>query len=313
MKQFALILLIIAIVGVAIYAVFTQISGNIKLNNLISPSLFDYSINSSPSTPTGGSSGSGSTNTPPPSTTPLSPTSPIPPPITPPAGFTRADLSPYYQKVRLTNVIPPSGYYNPTGISQFSLQWSNSTSTLIDVTGWQVKGNRGATVVVPQAVPDYMQSAFFAEREGDIVLDQNGYLTVYSSRSPLNANLRLNKCTGYLNDQYTFARQLPENCPSIDRSVVATFSGDCQAFVFSIGNCSVPTPDQRNRYGYDSACSAFLNKLDYSGCYAAHRGDANFFSNEWRAWTDQEMPFNSAHDRILLLDNNGLLVDIYTY
>ena len=62
MKHFALIALVVAIIGVAIYAVVTQLSGSIKLNNVVSPSLFDYSI--LPATSTSGGSGTVSPSAP---------------------------------------------------------------------------------------------------------------------------------------------------------------------------------------------------------------------------------------------------------
>jgi len=327
MKKLIFFILIIAVVGVVIYSVVTQISGTIHLGGVFSPELFNYSI--TPST---------STSVKDPPVSPISPVSPLSPilpwgvggkdsgtsgargtvpekpKITPPAGFALTDLSPYYQKVRFSNVTPPKNYYSPTSVSRFSLRGATGTSTLtIDVSGWEVKGNNGTQVYIPQAINSYSVNAYGTSLPMDVILTDGTVLTLYSSKSPVGVNFRLNKCIGYLSNEYNFSPSLPQNCPSVNRVAVSTFSGECQSFIFSLYGCKEPTPTEKNRYSYDSACYAFLNKLNYRECYIAHRNDFDFLSNEWRIWTDREMPFNSEHDRLLLLDKNGLLVDMYTY
>lgn len=304
MKHFVLIALIVAIIGVAIYAVVTQLSGNIKLNGVISPSLFDYSIAPATSSPAAGT-GSGSASS------PSAPPAPTQPTIVPPAGFTLAELSPYYQKVRLTNVVPPTAY-NPGG-SQFSIQATgfNSATGTVDVTGWRVKGNGNGQVIVPQATGDYLSFS----SPVDIVLRQGDYATLYSTQSPIAASIRLNECTGYLNNENTFAPPLPNDCPPIPQSKIATYAGNCQSFLFSLGSCAEPTPAQKNQFAgpNDTACRTLMDNLNYRTCYQEHRADASFFSNEWRIWTGSPMPFDPQHDRVLLFDRQGLLVDMYTY
>lgn len=318
MKKGIFIVLILGILAVVIYSVITQVASTVHLGGIFSMDLLDYSVhpatttqhvsvsvnpdNSSGGGSSGGNSGGGNGQ------------EQQKPQITPPAGFTLAQLSPYYQKLRLSNVVAPRSYYDPTSVSQFSLQASFGTSTMAaDVTGWQVKGNSGTQAFIPKAVGNYNIQAFGTPYSSDIVLHDGELLTVYSTASPVGVNLRLNKCTGYLGNQYRFSPSLPQNCPAVDRALVSTFSGECQSYIFSLYGCAEPTPNDKNRLSYDNACLTFLNKLNYQGCYTAHRGDADFLGREWRAWIDHEMPFNSQHDRILLLDKNGLLVDIYTY
>lgn len=316
MKKFVFFILIIAVVGVVIYSVVTQISGTIHLGGIFSPELFNYSTTPSSNSPVKIPSVKTTSSVPVP--TPQNGGSggntPKEPQIIPPTGFTLKNLSPFYGKARLSNIVPPRRYYDPRSITQFSIRGATGTSTIaIDVTGWEVKGNSGAQTYIPKAVSNYSMQAYGTPQSGDVILAQNELLTVYSSKSPIGVNLRLNKCAGYLNNEYKFSPSLTQTCPSVDRSAVSSFSGQCQSFIFSLYGCKEPTANEKNYYSYDNACSVFLSKLNYRGCYDAHRNDADFLGHEWRVWLDHEIPFNAEHDRILLLDKNGLLVDVYTY
>ena len=228
---------------------------------------------------------------------------------TPPAGFKVAQLSPYYGEIKIGNVSP--GSYN--GVAQFSLNASyGGLKAPIDVTGWRLSSNSGQ-VIIPQAIADYTPGG--SGFPGDITLGSGETLNVYSSASPIVQNLRLNACTGYLNNTYTFVPALPQSCAAAyDRSAIATFSGSCQNYILSIWGCSVPTANRINSFSNEPACQSFLNtKFGYSACYYANRFQPNFFSNIWDAWIGGPLNLDPSHDRLLLWDKQGLLVDEYIY
>ncbi len=228
---------------------------------------------------------------------------------TPPAGFTAAQLSPYYGEVKIGNVSAASSW---NGVAQFSLNASyGGLAAPIDVTGWRLTYNKGQ-VIVPTAAADYMPSGF--EYPGDVALSSGDVLNVYSSQSPLNVNFRMNQCIGYLNNAYTFTPTLPQNCAAVyDRSEIATFSGACQNYILSLWGCSVPSADQLNNFSGEPACQSVLNRFNYTYCYNRHRFDTGFFTNDWRVWLGGQIGFDQSHDRVLLWDKNGLLVDEYIY
>lgn len=233
------------------------------------------------------------------------------PVIVPPTGFSLSQLSPYYDKVRLENVTRSyDDYYSQ---AQFTLRTDYALENTVDVTGWKIKANRGAEMFVPQAIADYGIQGF--PQTSDILLKKGDYLVIYSGKSANNKNFRLNKCIGYLNNSYTFSPALPNSCPSADRSSMVSFSGRCQSFIYSLGTCREPSSNEKNQFttSEDASCSSFLNTLNYGGCYSAYHYQADFFSTEWRAWIDQRFSFDKEHDRILLYDRSGLLVDEYTY
>ncbi len=314
-----LVIIVLIIVVIAIYNVFMYMKQGVSFGGGGVSSLFKLpynipkgyqgSISSSPAT-------AGITSTPPPSVRNNSgngsaqnntPT-PDQPKITPPTGFTIDQISPYYEQVSINGVSPAWSW---TAVGQFSLRVDSSLKKGVDITGWRVRSNRGE-VLVPQAVQNYDPSGL--SLSGDVVLAPGAYAVFYSSASPLGLNLRMNKCIGYLNTTYQFNPSLPSYCPNAyDRSEIATFSGQCQNLIFSLGGCSVPSAAQLNSVSREAACMDYLNRFNYTGCYRKHLNDADFFSNEWRIWIGSPLPLDASHDRLLLFDKNGLLVDQYIY
>ena len=221
-----------------------------------------------------------------------------------PAGFTASQLSPYFHKVRLSSVSAGSSY----SIGQISLYASFSDNAAVNVTGWTIRAHYGGEIV-PQAVNFYEPSGLAAE--SDIILRSGDYVNIYSSASAIGENLRLNKCTGYLENNNHFTPSLPQDCPSIDRSDIRGFSGACQNYISSLYGCRLPDPNPpvpQNDYG----CLSYLTTINFKGCYDRHTGDSNFLSHEWRVWTNYRF-LDQYHDQLLLLDKNGLLVDVYQY
>lgn len=230
--------------------------------------------------------------------------------IVPPPGFSLQDLSPYYKKIRLGSLRQPDAYSG----GEFVLRADHSLKEEINITGWRVRDNKNHEISIPQAIGEY--NFLGAQYQNDIVLGANNYVYFYGARGPVVNGLRLNKCTGYLNQTYNFTPKLPMNCPRLyDRSEISVFSGKCQDFILSVNSCT--EPDLSKFYATvpssDSLCRSFLDRFNYRGCYLKYSSDKDFYSNEWRVWLDSALPFDPLHDRILLFDRSGLLVDEYVY
>lgn len=316
-KIFA-ILMVVALLGVGIYIVKSGVFG--KLGSTRAINFFD-SLKSSSSfrvnVPEYGYRGGGSGTKQPvkqvfqePPPRPAQQTVPLPAkqtinPAEIPAGFTERELSPYFKKVRIGSVSPGS----PSYYGQVSLyaNYANATSS-INVTGWLLKANKGSQYI-PRAVGFYDVLGLAAENY--IYLGNSDYLNIYTSASAIGKNLRLNKCIGYLENTNHFTPSLPTSCPSIDRSDVSSFSGACQDYILSLGSCRLPKSNP-NLPQTDYACRSFLETINYKGCLDRHSSDADFLSREWRAWSGSTF-LDERHDRILLFDGSGLLVDAYNY
>ncbi len=233
------------------------------------------------------------------------------PVITPPAGFTLSQLSPYYGKVHLQSA-NGSPYSNM--LSTFSVYADYGNKEPIDVTGWSLKGNFD-DVLIPQAVSDY--SPYSVYTPGDIMLAPGDDVYGYGTQSAVGQNFRLNKCIGYINNSNSFNPPLPYSCPSdVNKLAISGFPGDCQSFIYSVaGSCKVPSADALNQFTGPNyiSCRDYLNRFNYTTCYQTHRADVDFFSHEWRVWLGRSFNFDNQHDNILLYDKNGLLVDQRIY
>jgi len=305
-------IIVIIIVIVALYNTFDKLSANVKFENLSGlfriPSGLYHGISSTVvSLSVGGNSYGGVVQ--PSRNSPVPPGVKVGPVVIPPAGFNASQLSPYYGQVKIGSV-SAGNFYSP---SQFSLS-ANSLNAPLDITGWHLKSNVG-DISVPPAVADYNPSGFSSN--SDIIVQNGSYVNFYDSSSPVLKNLRMNECAGYLNNTYDFNPSLPANCPVMyDRSEITSFSGLCQNIILSIWGCSTPSANQLNNLASysDQVCKNFIvDRFSYNGCYKYHRTDSNFFSGEWRVWMNGAINFDQSHDRLLLLDGSGLLVDQYYY
>lgn len=220
-----------------------------------------------------------------------------------PYGFTLQDISPYFKKITVSASPGSLGYY-----SQVTLYGYFAENSRIDVTGWQLRANKGG-LYIPKAVNVYDSSGLAAE--SDINLKNGDVLYIYSTTSPIGANLHLNKCIGYLANSNMFNPPLSLNCPYVNRSEISNLTGQCQNYILSLGSCKLPAPNLPFLIN-DYSCQAFLNKINYGGCFTSHRNDSDFLGNQWIVWSGSKF-LDFQHDRLLLFDKQGLVVNEYSY
>jgi hypothetical protein len=222
-----------------------------------------------------------------------------------PAGYTAAQLSPYFHDVLFGSVSAASFY--SYGTITLNDDDYNSTGT-IDITGWQIKSNNGDEYI-PQAVNLYDPTGLAPA--SDINVKTGDTVFLYSSSAPFN--LRLNECIGYAAHVANFVPALPLTCPYINQSQLQDFSGACQNYLDTVGQCQTAALSGPQVPTNDYACMNYIeNNFTYRSCFDQHYTDANFLSNQVWVWTGSS-PVNQYHDTVRLLDKNGLLVDLYTY
>ena len=303
--------IVIIIMAIALYSAFAGLKGGVKLENLSGllklPSGLNRGATTTLSLSVGGKNYINANK-------PISTSSPNQPPkpaIIPPVGFSLGQLSPYYGQVELTSF----SLGNSTNPSRITVRSGALMAVPVDIRGWSVEGNRNVKILIPGAVGDYIPSSLVSG--SNLFLNKGETANFYSNYSPIGVGLKLNECTGYLNNTAKFLPELPKNCPAIyDKSEIINFSGTCQNLITSIRSCGVPTSDQINSVPKpdESQCRSILTgRTTYQSCYSRHRNDVNFFSKEWRVWVQSAMNFDPGHDRLLLFDRNGLLVDEYVY
>ena len=221
-----------------------------------------------------------------------------------PAGFTLAQLSPYFGEVNFGGVSAGSAYYEGT----ITLNANLNQNETVDITGWQIKALNGGEYI-PQAIAIYDPSGLTAP--SDIRMKNGDTVYLYSASAPFN--LRINECSGYINQFANFQPQIPENCPQVDYSQIQNFTGQCRQYIETLGGCQAPDMSNVEIPRTDYACQDYLeNNFTYKSCFTDHEGDANFLSNQVWVWMGSNV-VDSYHDKVELLDRNGLLVAIDTY
>ena len=301
MQNFAFILFAIAIIIIAAYALFYY--GAPHGITFINP--FGYSTSTAPAQQAPAKNTRNNNYVQPVYNNPVNKTpTPTIDPSRIPSGFSIKDISPYFGKISMSVSPGYSGSY-----SQISIRDNmNSSEGTVKITGWLLKGNRG-NQYIPKAVGVYLPSGFVSE--SDIYFKNGDTLTIYSTYGALGVNLRMNKCVGYLANTVKFNPPVYPSCPSLNRSEISSFTGQCQSYVLSLGGCQSPAPNPPIPFN-DSACADFLSKLNYAGCFAKHQNDYDFLGNQWYAWSGSQF-LDYQHDRLLLFDKQGLLVAEYAY
>ncbi|MEK9180123.1 MAG: hypothetical protein AAB897_01815 [Patescibacteria group bacterium] len=215
-----------------------------------------------------------------------------------PSGFTAEDLSIYFREVRMSFTS-----------SRTALKASFKGTGTINISGWVMQGRRGS-FIIPRAVNIYEPSGLAAE--SDIQLESGGYLNIYYGQSAIGLNLRLNKCTGYLQARNKFVPSLPLSCPNpVNDFDMSRVMGACEDYIDSLRSCKLPSSNPPVPET-DYVCPDYLDEINLSGCYSRHRFDSDFLSHEFRAWTRNTF-LDPDHDRVLLFDKAGKLVDVYEY
>ncbi len=184
----------------------------------------------------------------------------------------------------------------------------------VNIDDWEIKGNDGR-VFIPEAVNFYQIPG--PNDSGDIVLEPGHTVTIYLGiKSPLSKNFRLNKCTGYLNENYDFLYSLPNECPLPEKDDYKHLSGECQNYIRQMGRCERPDPNVTNSFlgEQGNECREFVNEFfNIGNCYRYFKGDSDFLKKEWRVWIDRENVFDPQHDWLKILNKGGQIIDDYTY
>lgn len=233
-----------------------------------------------------------------------------------PEGFTRADLSRYYDQIRIANVwhpdlAPIDAFRN--SYAEIELTVSIPDGMRVNMTGWRVESRNGA-FVVPRA--NEVLTSYDYESNGTLSVRRGDRVRIFSRGSPNSINFRLNKCTGYFPG---FIPALPRECPYLyrNRGELSNYSGRCQDYVLSLSRCELPASQPPIQFS-DNQCLDLLRTANYQNCFDAHRGELDFLGNEWRVYlgtpsNPQKNIFDPLHDRVRVFDGEAKLVAQYLY
>lgn len=217
--------------------------------------------------------------------------------------------SPYKGKVSLT-ASAARGSNPQKEYIEIRANYSNTES--MPVTGWTVKGKKGVSISIGPGA--YLPYSAQVNPQQPIFLEKNGNAIITTGQSPIGTSFRLNICTGYFNQFQTFYPYLPQECPRLSEDEVPiNYPDACFDFVRGLSSCRMPLSSVPAAAGDD--CSAFVSQhANYSGCVADHKSKVNFYKLDWRIFLNRsEELWSNKHDIIILLDQNGRLVDYVSY
>ena len=193
----------------------------------------------------------------------------------------------------------------------------NSAKTPINVTGWSIHStNTGTTVIIPKGTLLFFSGTINLEE--DIYLSSGDVMYLVTGISPIGASFKINKCSGYLSQFQTFTPYISNNCPrprdEADSLISKIVVNDaCFDYIESFPSCRAETKNLPVTWSYE--CTHFINdKLNYSSCINTHKGDKDFYKNEWRAYLKRSARiWKDRRENIILYDNLGKIVATLTY
>lgn len=230
-------------------------------------------------------------------------------------GASQEEASPYAGMVELSQGRARS---TTSDEEYIILRTDRNLETPLTISGWRIESSAtGQGVDLPQGV----SLPFLGQVNVELPISVSKDMTVYliTGRSPVGVSFRTNLCTGYFAQFQDYTPRLKEECPRPEDELYESASVQfvpneaCVNFVDRIDRCTFTQTAIPVAVG--NQCQSFiLETLSYSGCIEEHRRESNFYKNEWYVYLsrDQELWRNSP-ERIVLLDENGKVVDALTY
>ena len=222
----------------------------------------------------------------------------------------KINTSPYFDKIKISSVSSQTS----SRPSLITLSTYLEKEEEINITGWQIKGKKGS-FTIPQGIEKY--NPYYNPVPDESIFVKRGdkiYLSGASNPLGRGRNFRPNKCLGYFTNYYDFPIPLPKNCPKPTKEEISHLSPCCQEFILQLGRCEIPDYSSNFRISTDSECVAYLtDNFNYAGCYRNYSRDEDFIGDNWHIYMNRNIVVSNDCDTLYLRDQNGLLVDKYSY
>jgi hypothetical protein len=231
----------------------------------------------------------------------------------------KSKRSPYYGKIRMSSI---SGLYQTDPNEEYLSFYTNiGKNETVKITGWYFKSEiTGYFAVIGKAA---LLPYPFTNTETDVILQQGDRVYLTKGFSPIGISFRTNKCTGYFEENRSFYPGLPLQCPQAQYEKLPKFSSDydsndeCVKTLQRIPQCTTvdskfirDLPDT-----ISPSCKDYMtNQINYNTCVAVHFGDVDFPGDEYHLYLNKfGSLWRPMHDKIDLIDENGLIVDSVSY
>ena len=233
---------------------------------------------------------------------------------------TKPGYSQYEGAIRISNVdrssaSPKKEYITLRNGGYFGF---GSTQIAVNITGWTIENSKKEKYAIPKA----LNIPYIDADTVDILLPSGGEIYAVTGSSDIGMNFRENGCTGYLNQYYQITPPINGSCMDHQSSsqIRSRFldiglSGECIDFVSSLPSCRIPTFTFENSGKIGNNCITYISQnISYNGCVKNYRNDKNFMRNTWHVFLNRSQKlFDPKHDRVILRDSQGLIVDQFEY
>ncbi|HYF29044.1 MAG TPA: hypothetical protein VEA36_01605 [Candidatus Paceibacterota bacterium] len=229
------------------------------------------------------------------------------------AGDAYANASPLRGQVTISSVTPGSSAKD----EYVTLQLSQNAPGPVSISGWRLRSDatyKSATIPGGTELPRRG-----INRTDPIVLQPGDRATITTGDSPIGVSFRENRCVGYFGTSQNFSPHLSSACPSPLAEFERYYEGNkladdsCYNYLSALPQCT--NPPHRGRPRLTNRCEEFIDEyLDYNGCVAAHQGEQDFRSQEWRIYLERNAKlWKPSREAVRLIDAQGMTVDLYTY
>jgi hypothetical protein len=190
----------------------------------------------------------------------------------------------------------------------------NRAEAAVSLNGWTLESRKSGKIIIPSAEEIPLIDA----DTRSIVLPSGGEVIIVSGQTTFGRSFRENVCTGYFSQSHTFTPSIA-SCNAIpfnaQELLDSGYNSACVDYVRSIPRCRIPTIPYEKSGRIGNACIEYITgAYSYSGCVARFRDNTTFFKKTWRAFLNQPTRiFDALHDRVILRDNEGLIVDEFEY
>ncbi|MDO8600888.1 MAG: hypothetical protein Q7R73_04795 [bacterium] len=221
--------------------------------------------------------------------------------------------SPYESTITITRVQRSSDPTKEYVVIRNGTYFNRIEATVL-INGWTVESRKSGRIAIPAAEEIPMIDA----GTRTIVLPQGGEVTITSGQTTFGRSFRENVCTSYFSQFHIFTPSLA-TCSAIPFNAQdlldAGYNSECVDFVKRISRCRIPTIPYEKAGRIGNACIDYVtNTYSYLGCVARFRDEKTFFKNTWRVFLNQPSHiFDTLHDRVILRDDKGLIVDEFEY
>lgn len=190
----------------------------------------------------------------------------------------------------------------------------NRTEASVPISGWTIESRKSGRITIPSAE----EIPLIDTGARQIILPPGGEVIITSGATTFGRSFRENICTGYFTQNHSFTPSLA-SCAAIlfnaQELLDAGYNSECVNFVKSVSKCRIPPIPYEKSGRIGNACIEYVtDTYSYAGCVARFRDEKTFFKNTWRVFLNQPAHiFDTLHDRVILRDEKGLIVDEFEY